>query len=142
MAKAKTEQSNIIKAGDEVQLPDGTGIVLPSDQPQGEGVVSQPSLEVVTASNVGKTVPIEDIPLVTPKVARAIIEVPVDEQDAQGHVTRFFNFRLSHAEAVKLKQLCAYWHRKGVTYFDGRIQRHVDKPHDGLRCLLAQVEVA
>lgn len=136
MAKQRTDSERTIKAGDEVQLPgDITGIALPSDQPQGEVVVMRPVPEVAATQH--------ETPEVTaPKMARAIIEVPLDDRDSEGHVTRFFNFRLSHAEAVKLKQLCAYWHRKGVTYFDGRIQRHVDKPHDGLRCLLAQVEVA
>lgn len=76
------------------------------------------------------------------QTATAMIEVRVDAADADGFAVRHFNFRLTDKEAKKLKQLRTSLHKSGATYFDGRIDRHIDRHHDVFRWLLSQIEVA
>lgn len=76
------------------------------------------------------------------RTASAMIEVPVELADADGFAVRHFNFRLTDGEAKRLKQIRTSLHKSGATYFDGRIDRHIDRPHDVFRWLLSQIEVA
>jgi len=81
-----------------------------------------------------------DKPAEKAKTASAMIEVPVNVTN--GFAPQAFNFRISRDEACKMRALRESLHTSGATYFDGKINRHIDRPHDVFRWLLAQLEVA
>ena len=76
------------------------------------------------------------------RTARALIEIPLVDVQVGGYVQMGFNFRLSHAQSIKLHQVRASLHEAGVTYDDGKLQRHIDRPHDVFGWLIAQLEIA
>ena len=75
-------------------------------------------------------------------MATAMIEIPLVDVPDGGHVQRGFNFRLNHTQARKLKQLRVSLFAAGVTYHDGKLQRHIDRPHDVFGWVLEQLEIA
>jgi hypothetical protein len=75
------------------------------------------------------------------RIATAQIKFPLVEIQEGGAVQRGFHFALNGKQARKLKLLRISLHEAGVTYNDGRIDRHVDRAHDVFGWSLDQVIV-